>query len=160
MHRSLASIAAAALALVALSAAPAFAGPAENAFLSKLAGNWSGSGKLTGTQAGAVSCKLELKPNGARLNFTGRCDAQDLGAQSFSGSMTYNDAARRYEARSSSGTAIGVKKGNSVMFTTRMNTIAGTGSTVMSLTASRITIDFNLTDPQRGKSKAHIVFSK
>jgi hypothetical protein len=159
MHRSLASIAVTA-ALVAFSAAPAFAGAAENAFLSKLAGTWSGSGKVTGAQAGAVDCKLELKPSGARLNFSGRCNAQDLGSQSFSGSMTYNDATKHYEARSSGGTAIGVKKGGGVMFTTKMNTIAGSGTTVMSLTASRITIDFNLTDPDGGKSKSHIIFSK
>jgi hypothetical protein len=161
MHRSLASIAAATAALLALSAAPAFAGAAENAFLSKLAGNWSGSGRITGSQPSAVSCKLQLKPSGARLNFTGRCDALDLGAQSFSGSLTYNDAAKRYEARSSSGgTAIGVKKGNAVSFTTKMRTIAGSGTTVMNLTTSRIGIDFSLTSPDGGTSKSHITFVK
>ncbi len=159
MHRSLASLAAAAATLVALSVAPAFAGPAENAFLTRLAGSWSGGGKVTGAQAGAVACKLQLKPSGALLNFTGRCNAADLGSQSFSGSLTYNDAAKRYEARSSGGTAIGVKRGSAVMFTSKMNTIAGTGTTVMSLGASRISIDFNLAG-QDGASKAHIVFSK
>jgi len=160
MYRSLASIVAAAAALVALGAAPAFAGAAENAFLSKLAGNWSGSGRITGAQAGTVSCKLEMKPSGAHLNFTGRCNAEDIGGQSFSGSLAYNDAARRYEARSSGGTAIGVKKGGGVSFTTRMRTIAGSGTTVMNLTTSRIAIDFNLTDPDGGTSKSHIVFTK
>ena len=37
--------------LLALTAAPALAGPAETAFLQKLTANWTGRGKLTGAGA-------------------------------------------------------------------------------------------------------------
>ena len=161
MHRSLLAVFAVTSSLC-LAALPAAAGPTENAFLSKLAGNWVGSGSITGGQNGPVSCKLAFKPNGAKLTFSGRCKVEDVGSQSFSGNITYNNATKQYEARSSSSdVSIGVKRGNSVVFTTKIKNIAGTGNSVMTVAANRISIDVDLVEKRSGdQSKSHVVFSK
>ena len=43
--------------LLPFAAAPAFAGPAETAFLQKLNANWVGQGSLSGAQSGRVACR-------------------------------------------------------------------------------------------------------
>ena len=97
--------------LTALAVAPAFAGPSEAAFLNRLAGSWLGKGKLTGTETGPVACRLEFKSAGNRISYVGRCNIQDLGGQSFSGSIGYNDATKAYEVRSLAGSYVGTRKG-------------------------------------------------
>ena len=149
----------AAVILAASPIAPAFAGPAEASFLSRLAGMWSGNGRMTGAQAGPISCKIAFQPSGNRLNYTGRCNVQDFGGQGFNGSINYNDQTRRYEVRSMNGTVVGVRRGNSLVFTTKTQTMSGAAYSTMTLAPSSITISFSFI---RGgqKTTSHINFSK
>ncbi|MEO6013581.1 MAG: hypothetical protein ABIQ30_08370 [Devosia sp.] len=109
-------------ALVFACALPAFAGPAEMAVLDAYSGTWNGKGTLKGAQTETVVCKMSLsKGNGTKLNYTGRCSL--AGAQlSVTGTIAYVDANKRYEAVMNSGiggfrgVAIGVKKGDGVVF--------------------------------------------
>lgn len=147
-------------AALALCASPAFAGPAETAFLAKLPGTWTGSGAITGGETGAVSCTLVLTGS-EKINFKGTCDAGKFGPQSYSGVLTYSDAARQYQARSNGQTVVGTKSGGGVTFVTKMKTPAGTGDSVMKLTANAIVIDVDIlrTDTNQ-KLKSHINFKK
>lgn len=126
---------------LALGPLPAMAGPAEDAFLAKLVGSWSGSGALTGAETGTLNCTLAVKSGRKGIAFSGRCKAQDLGAQSFSGIISYNEAERRYEAAGNGEVSIGVKSGSAVTFTSKIRNIAGSGTSVMKVTTSKITID-------------------
>jgi hypothetical protein len=147
--------------LLATSVAPAFAGPSEAAFLNRLAGSWNGSGRVTGEESGPVSCKLVFKANGPRLNYTGRCSMQDMGAQSFSGSIRYDDASRRYLVSSSNGTIVGVRRGNALVFTTKTQSVAGATYSTMNISPSSISIDFTITGRSTGgKTRSHISFSR
>jgi hypothetical protein len=64
--------------LLSLSAAPAFAGAAETAFLNKFAGKWTGGGQVTGEHAGPLDCKLTIRPVTAGLNFRGSCNMEGM----------------------------------------------------------------------------------
>ncbi len=61
------------------SPAPVLAGPAEDAFLAKLQGVWSGSGTLTGSETGKVDCTMTIRARSEGLNFRGKCDAGEFG---------------------------------------------------------------------------------
>ena len=154
-------LATATAATLSLMAAPAFAGPAETAFLARLAGTWTGSGKMTGEETGTAACKMVFRASTGSAKYTGRCNIRDIGAQGFSGSLVYNDARKRYEARAMGGSVAGIKRGNSVVFTTKSDSIAGSAYSTMTVSASRITIDFTIVNRStNGKTKAHITFSK
>lgn len=101
----------AATALLTLAPAPAFAGDAEVKYLHSLAGDWAGTGTVTGEEAGDVACRIVFKPSGAKVNFTGRCNMAGRGRQSFSGSIRFNDSKGVYESSSQGRTVIGTKKG-------------------------------------------------
>lgn len=154
MARLISILVAAALAFAPV--VPAFAGPAEAAFLSRIAGNWSGNGRLTGADAGPISCRLAFKASGSRLNYTGRCNVQDLGGQGFTGSITYNDATKRYEVQSTAGLVVGIRRGNSIVFTTKSSSLSGTYYSTMTLSPSSISIAFTIIrDGQKTTSKVN-----
>jgi hypothetical protein len=136
----------------------AIAGPAEDAFLAKLAGDWTGTGSVTGSQSSDLTCSLTFKQTGARLKYSGRCDAGELGGRGFSGTLYYNDKEKRYEAKASGTTTIGVKKGSSVVFVTKISGIAGKGSSTMTVSATRMVIDFNLVQGNGDTIKSHVTF--
>lgn len=149
-----------AAAALAASALPAVAGPAESAFLAKLPGTWTGSGTIVGAEQGSVDCTLTLK-GADKISFTGTCNAGQFGPQTYSGALTYSDTARQYQARSNGETVVGTKSGNAVVFKTKMKTIAGTGDTVMKLSATSIVIDVDMVRADTGeKLKSHITFKK
>lgn len=145
---------------LALCASPAPAGPADQAFLAKLAGTWTGAGTITGDEKGSVDCKLTL--SGAdKVNFRGLCDAGKFGPQDYSGVLTYDEKTGKYLARSNGQTVVGVKSGNSVVFTSKMKTMAGTGNSIMKLSTSTISIDVDLVRSDTGeKLKSHLNFKK
>ena len=152
---------ASAVALVALTAAPAFAGPAETKFLQTIAGSWSGSGKLTGAQSGPINCKVVFKAANQKTSYQGRCNVPDIGAKSFSGGLTYNDAQKRYEIRSAGGSVPGVRRGNSLIFTTKSNSMGGTSYSTMTISASRMVIDFTIIDRKTNdKTTSRVTLSK
>src|SRR5690349_21669942 len=135
-----------AAALVLIPAA-AIAGPAEDAFLSKLVGVWKGNGTIKGAETGKVDCTLTVRQRSAGVNFAVKCDVSEFGNQSFSGVITYNDDKKQYEAKSGSGEiTVGKKSGNAIVFEGKMKGIA-VGTSVMKVTTSKVTVDTKVRRP-------------
>ncbi len=150
-----------AAATLAVSAAPAFAGPAETAFLQKLTNNWVGKGKLTGAQSGPIACRVVLTAGGQSVKYQGRCNIPDMAAQAFNGAIVYNDSLKRYETRTIGGVVPGVRRGDKLIFTTTSKSIAGTSYSTMTIAATSFTVDFALVDGKTGeKTTSHISFTK
>lgn len=149
-----------AAAMLALTAAPTFAGPAETAFLQKLSNTWSGKGQLKGAESGPIACKVVITAGSKSTKFQGRCNIPDMAQQAFSGSITYNDKTKRYESRTGSGVVPGVRKGDRLVFTTSNKSIAGTSRSVMTISPSSLVIDFSLTSNKGEKTTSRITFSR
>ena len=159
MFRSTA-LAAVAVAMLAFSA-PAFAGPAETAFLQKLTNTWSGKGTLRGADSGPIACKMVITAGGQSAKYQGRCAIPDMAQQAFSGSITYNDKAKRYEAKSVSGVVAGVRKGDRLVFTTTSKNPQGTAYSTMTMSPTALVVDFAIVDRKTGeKTTSRITFSK
>ncbi|HVX74003.1 MAG: hypothetical protein ACTHKD_10650 [Devosia sp.] len=146
--------------VLALSATPAFAGPAETAFLQKLTANWVGKGRLVGAQSGAVACRIVITAGGQSAKYQGRCTIPDMASQAFNGAITYNEKTRRYEVRSISGTVPGVKRGNSLVFTTKDSSMSGSSYSTMTISPSSLVVNFTMVDRHGEKTTSHITFSK
>ncbi len=149
-----------AAAMLALTAAPSLAGPAEAAFLQKLTANWTGRGKLSGPDGGPIACRVVISGGGQTAKYQGRCAIPDIATQAFNGAISYDDAKHQYIARSVGGTVVGTRRGNSLVFTDSSTTMAGTASSTMTMSPSSLVIDFSLVDKKGQKSSSHIVFSK
>jgi hypothetical protein len=161
MHR--ASVFAIVAIVSGLFAAPSFAGKAEDAFLASLVGSWSGGGEIKGGINGTMSCYLIFRQSSAGVHFSGSCDVEGMGGQSFAGDLTYNDKAHRYEAGSpTTGMVAGTKKGKGVAFSTKIHNMAGSGISTMTLLSTRIVIDVALEDSSmsKGPSQSHVTFTK
>lgn len=156
-----ATLAAVAAAMIALTAAPAFAGPAETAFLQKLTNTWSGKGSLKGANSGPIACKIVITGGGKSTKFQGRCNIPDMAQQAFSGSISYNDKTKQYESRSAGGTVPGIRKGDKLVFRTSNRSMAGTATSTMTISPSSLVVDFALVDTKSGdKTTSRITFSK
>ena len=149
------------VATLALGATPALAGTAETAFMTKLVGNYAGKGTLTGSRTGTYDCTLTMKAKGAGISYRVKCDVEEFGSQSFSGDITYNDQAARYEATSPTGTiTVGTKSGGGIAFNSKFRGMAS-GTSVMKLVPGKITVDTTINDPESdGVIKSHLVMSK
>jgi hypothetical protein len=159
MIRSLTLVLVAAL---TLGASPAFAGTAETAFMGKLVGTYAGKGTLTGSRTGTFDCTLTMRAKGEGISYRGKCDVEEFGSQSFSGDITYNDKAGRYEASSPTGTTtVGSKSGGGIAFTSKFRGMAS-GTSVMKMASGKITVDTTIKDPEAkgGTIQSHIVMSK
>lgn len=160
----LSRIAALALVLVPV-AAPAFAGAKETALLASYAGDWRGKGSISGDNPGTVVCRLSLKTgNAGKLTYNGRCSFGQ-GVASFTGTMHYNDASKRYEAvtsaRGQSATSVGKPTGNGVTFTTSTNDDkVGKVSSTIALQGEKITLSFQMTDTAGSKTASSIDFAR
>jgi hypothetical protein len=153
------------LAALAMPTATVRAGEAESAVLAKYAGEWRGTGKVTGPEPGTVVCRITFKPASGKLSYTGRCTYSGQGTGSFRGTMLYNDARKRYEASSSaqgvSTTTIGKKQGGGIVFAASgMDTRYGTASSVMTLAGNAIKMSFKLVDKDGETIASSISFSK
>jgi hypothetical protein len=155
-----ATLAAAAAAMIALTAAPAFAGPAEQAFLQKLSNTWSGKGNLKGANTGPIACKVVFTAGGKSTKFQGRCNIPDMAQQAFSGSISYNDKTGQYESRSSGGVVPGVRKGDKLVFRTTSRNLAGTSTSTMTISPSSLVVDFALVEKKGEKTTSRITFSR
>jgi hypothetical protein len=139
----------------------------EAAFLKRLAGNWTGRGRLKRTfraNLEPVSCRLAIKPagNGISLTMAYNCLGLDLrfGAQ---GTLTYRAGDRRYAGawyvtgRAQSARGIGVRRGSGLSFTLT-GTNPDTGKPVTSRLSVRLSGRNRLIntmtsqDPQTGKT--------
>ena len=159
MFRKLA-LAGAAAAMIALTAAPSFAGPAETAFLQKLNSTWSGKGSLKGAETGPIACKIVFTAGGKSTKYQGRCNIPDMAQQAFSGSISYNDKTKRYEARSVGGIVPGVRKGDKLVFRSSSRNAGGTATSTMTISPTSLVVDFALVDKNGGKTTSRITFSR
>ena len=146
--------------LLAASATPAFAGPAETAFLKTLTANWTGKGKLVGAQSGPVACRIVITAGGQSAKYQGRCNIPDMASQAFNGAISYNDKTKRYEVRSISGSVPGVKRGNSLVFTTKDSSMQGTSYSTMTFSPTSLVINFTIVDKNGEKTTSQISFSR
>lgn len=139
----------------------AMAGDAEVAFLHSLAGDYAGAGRVTGPEGGDVTCRVVMKPSGARLNFSGRCTAPgNERGQSFSGTIKYNDQRRRYESSSGARVIGGDKSGSTLTFVTEMQTMQGDVSSTMSVAPGSMNMKFRLVDKDGATHQGSIPFRK
>lgn len=146
-----------AAALLAASAAPAFAAPADVALLQTYAGSWRGTGQMTGRDTGEVRCRLTMTPSGDDLSFTGRCTLAGTGSRRFSGIIAYNTKTGRFESRSDSTTVVGRKSGNGIVFSVQDTTLDGDITSTMSLKGGAIGVDFKIVDSKSGKVTASAI---
>lgn len=156
-----ATLAAVAAAMIALTAAPALAGPAETAFLQKLTNTWSGRGNLKGANSGPIACKVVITSGGKSTKFQGRCSIPDMAQQAFSGSISYNDKTKQYESRSSSGVVPGIRKGDTLVFRSTSRNMAGTATSTMRISPTSLVVDFALVEKKTGdKTTSRITFTR
>ena len=154
-----------AAAILSLSVAPALSGPQEAALLASYAGGWVGSGKVTGIETGDVDCTMTLTASrSGKVNYSGRCDFGS-GTAGFTGTMHYNDAARRFEANTSaqgvSGGAVGKRQGGGIVFSmSGLESSYGTVSSTLSLTGGKIGMKFEMLDKDGVKTASAITFNR
>jgi hypothetical protein len=139
---------------------PAYAGPAETAFLQKLGNNWTGKGRLSGPDGGPILCRIVITAGGQSAKYQGRCTIPDMAARAFNGSITYNEKLKRFESRSVGGTVPGIKRGNSLVFTDKQTNMNGTAYSTMTISPSSLVVDFTLIDKNGEKSGSKVTFSK
>ena len=127
----------------------------EIALLESYVGNWQGEGALVGgDQPEPFRCRLTVaKGNGGKVNYTGRCALVNA-TLSISGTIAFNEAARRYEAAMSSnagftGLAIGQQRQGQISFDLREQQKDRAGSDVrigsrILLVGGNITVNFEV----------------
>lgn len=156
-------IAALTAAALSVGVAPAYAGPAETAYLQKLVGIYHGEGKVTGAQAGTVSCRLVLRSTSqGHIAFNGRCALSGgSGAQSINGVIRYNDERGVYESSSQGRTVAGRKNGQRLTFSVSGNDSRGRGSSRMVFSPGSAQVQFEFVDARNGQtSKGSIPFRR
>ena len=149
---------------------PAFAGPVE--LLESYIGDWKGAGALVGGQnPEPFRCRLGIsKGNLNKINYAGRCSLVDM-TLSVSGTIAYDDKARRYQAAMSSnagftGVAVGRINGDTVSFDLREKQKDRGGNDVrigsrILLNGASITVDFEVEFNNSGQVlTASVPFSK
>lgn len=134
---------------------PVKAGEAEISYLTSYIGDWSGTGALKGGEKPEpFRCRLKIsKGNQAKINYAGRCSLVDMNL-SVSGTIAFDDAARRYQAAMSSnagftGMAVGQKSGDTIVFDLSEKQIDRAGNNVrigskIKLIGESITVDFEV----------------
>lgn len=164
--------AAVAVVLTGLVAMPAVAGPAELERLTSYIGSWSGEGVMVGGNAPEpFRCRLTVaKGNQAKINYSGRCTLVKMNL-SVAGTISYDDAGRRYVAAMSSnagftGTAVGQQKGDAIIFnlaekeTDKAGNVIRIGSRI-TLEGDGIQVDFEVEFNQSGNLlTAEVPFSR
>lgn len=144
-------------------AMPAQAGPAETQMLQKYAGVWNGRGTIEGAENGTAVCKLTFKPNGEKLNYSGRCSLAG-NSTSFKGTMVYDQRSDRFVMSTSgagqSQTVAGRRNGGSIVFVTGGDDRRGSYTSTMTLSNS-IQMNFAFQDAKTNeKTTAKVGFSK
>ena len=102
---------------------------------------------------------IRQRTDGVNLRVQVRC--RRVRPAEFLGRLELQRRAGRYEARSTGGeVTVGVKKGNSVIFTSKMKGIA-TGTSVMNVSTSRIVVDTTVKrSASGGDIKSHLELKK
>ena len=162
--------AAALIAVLGVSIAPAFAGSAEVSLLKSYEGNWRGRGKVVGSDTETVTCRMSLTDgNQDKVNYAGRCSlaGTDL---AINGTLAYIDSSERYEGAMTSninfsGVAVGRKQGDGIVFNLKSRGMSDSANVEVTagiiLTPGVITVKFNAVDVDTGKVlNATVPFSK
>ena len=159
------------IASAGLSAAPAFAGPAEVALLKSYIGDWRGRGTLIGASKESVVCRLSLtEGNQDKVNYRGRCALAGTNL-SVAGTMAYVESSRRFEAAMTSnatftGIAVGQKRGSGLIFNLREREEDEEGkelsiSAQIHLNGDAIQVTFEVVYVESGDSlRAQVPFSR
>ena len=146
--------------LIAASPLPAFAGAAQDATLAKYVGTWSGSGALTGAEAGNITCKLTFKKSAAKLTYSGRCSySGGPGSSTFNGNISYNDSTGKYVAKSGGKSFNGSVSGGSIVFNMSQSDMRGTFASTLTL-GSNIKFAVKVTTQDGDTSAGSVSFSK
>ena len=173
MLKSLKAIAVAAtMGILASTAVPAQAGPAEVDLLLSYVGNWQGQGALVGgAKPEPFRCRLNIsKGNQSKVNYAGRCSLVNMNL-SVSGTIAYDDGGRRYQAAMSSnagftGVAVGRQSGDTISFDLDEKQVDRGGNNIrigsrINLVGDSITVDFEVEFNNSGQVlTASVPFSK
>lgn len=152
----------AAIAAMSMLAAPSsLAAKADVELIKSFVGEWQGRAALQGGEGGTVSCRLSLSPgNQDKVNYAGRCSMSGT-VVSVNGTLAYVEANRRFEAvmssnMSFSGTAVGRKQGNTLVFNLKErekdekgNDLNVTAAIVLS--SAKIDVDFEVVFARSGE---------
>ncbi len=149
-------VAIAAMMLSSLLMVPVRAGQAEVDLLTAYVGSWQGKGVLVGGKSPeSFGCRLTIaKGNQSKINYAGRCALIDMNL-SVSGTISYVDKARRYEAIMSSnagftGIAVGQQQGDKISFnlaeqqTDKGGNAVRIGARITLIGKESITVDFEV----------------
>ncbi len=165
------------IALVAVQAGAVGAASAQSsgnaiALLDSYVGDWRGEGALVGgDRPEPFRCRLTVsKGNQGKINYAGRCSLVDTNL-SVSGTIAYNEGARRFEAVMSSnagftGTAVGRQNGEQIVFDLQERQQDQAGSEVrigaaIVLVPSQIRVDFEVEFNNSGDVlRASVPFTK
>ncbi len=115
---------------------------------------------MSGAESGPIACKIVFTAGGKSTKYQGRCNIPDMAQQAFSGSISYNDKTKRYEARSVGGTVPGVRKGDKLVFRSSSKSVGGTATSTMTISPGSLVVDFALVDKKGGKTTSRITFSR
>jgi hypothetical protein len=140
--------------------APVLAASSDVTLLQSYVGNYVGRSTVVDPRSNRpqpVTCRLVLAGGGDKVTYTGRCS---FGAGSMSMTGVFAVVGGKFQAAMTSsgmsGTATGVRHGNSISFTSKGHTTMGgvprSVSSTLTLTGGSIKIDFVTTDDKTGKT--------
>ena len=155
---------------LALTAAPAFAGPAENAFLASLVGNYIGKASVPDQNGRRqpVTCRLVVAgATAGKITYNGRCSISG-GSFSMTGAIVFSGGKYLAAMTSSggmSGNAVGQRHGNGVSFSSSAHDTMQGGdrnvASTLTLSPKAIRVEFTIRDNKNGKTThGAIPFSK
>lgn len=146
----------------------AIAASSDAALLQAYAGSYTGTGSMTGQNAGTVRCRLLFQPaSAASVNYTGRCSTGGADI-SMTGVITAANGRIRAAMSGSNGissTVNGVRRDGGIVFASRQRVnVRGNDRTVtstMTLANGTIRVDFSALDNKTGKqTTGSIPFTK
>ena len=146
----------------------ALAASSDAALLNAYVGGYTGTGTMTGQNAGKVRCRLLFQPASATsVNYTGRCSTGGADI-SMTGVITAANGRIRAAMSGSGGlssTVNGVRRSGGIVFSSKQRvTVEGhdrTVSSTMTLANGSIQVEFSALDNKTGKeTTGSIPFTK
>lgn len=150
---------------------PVLAASSDVDLLKSYIGSWRGRGVLIGAEQESVVCRLSLSQgNDDKVNYDGRCSLAGT-ALNVSGTLAWNDSAKRYEAAMTSnvtftGLAIGKRQGDGLVFNLREKNKDEQGNDLtisadITLKKDNIKVDFDVLFNKSGDTlKASVPFTR
>jgi hypothetical protein len=131
----------------------------DAAMLQSYAGNYLGTGALSGANTGKVRCRISFQPATAgSVNYIGRCSA-DGADMALTGVLTSRNGHIEAAMSGSGGLSAvvtGVRRGDGVVFKSKQHVVDNrtdrTITSTMALTGGTIEVDFSMLDNKTGKA--------